>query len=282
MVTLGRDICGHPRIVHGGLTAAIMVRGQGWSPWAWGSPGAASVCRAGRGGGLACSQLCPSAQWKASSGRNAEWGRRSLPQDETLGMLMFSLKRSEQITLPGPMFTVSPLWLLFPHLLGQGVLGPWLMRLRALHCDGRQLAWRCSSPSCVKHQVARTRACPPPPMQVQLDISYKAKIDAGAVVLCTAEVESLEGRKLWMKVGWAAIEPSGVLAGVRQPGGAHGVTSWHGLGMRQPQPALMLTVCVHGSASLPPTCMQATVSDGPGGTVYATARSLFIAPKPRD
>lgn len=26
---------------------------------------------------------------------------------------------------------------------------------------------------------------------------------------------------------------------------------------------------------------QATVSDGPGGTVYATARSLFIAPKPR-
>lgn len=38
------------------------------------------------------------------------------------------------------------------------------------------------------------------PRQVQLDVSYRAKIDAGAVVLCTAEVESLEGRKLWMKV----------------------------------------------------------------------------------
>ena len=43
--------------------------------------------------------------------------------------------------------------------------------------------------------------------QVQLDISYKAKIDAGAVVLCTAEVESLEGRKLWMKVGWQLGAP---------------------------------------------------------------------------
>lgn len=56
-------------------------------------------------------------------------------------------------------------------------------------------------------------------MQVQLDISYKSKIDAGAVVLCTAEVESLEGRKLWMKVGWRMVEPSGVLARRGQPGG---------------------------------------------------------------
>lgn len=67
----------------------------------------------------------------------------------------------------------------------------------------------------------------PPPcvvcLQVQLEVSYKAKISAGRTVLCTTEVESMEGRKLWMK---------------------------------------------------------ATVSDGPEGQVYATARALFVAPKP--
>lgn len=58
---------------------------------------------------------------------------------------------------------------------------------------------------------------------MQLEVSYKAKISAGRTVLCTTEVESAEGRKLWMR---------------------------------------------------------ATVSDGPDGQVYATARALFVAPKP--
>lgn len=111
VISLGRAVCGFPRIVHGGLTAAII--------------------------------------------------------DETLGGLMFALKQSSAIQLPGPMFTV------------------------------------------------------------QLEVTYKQKIDASAqsAVLCTAEVESLEGRKLWMK---------------------------------------------------------ATVRDGPEGTVFASARALFVSPKPRE
>ena len=47
------------------------------------------------------------------------------------------------------------------------------------------------------------------------------KISAGATILCTAEVETVNGRKVWMK---------------------------------------------------------STVSDGPSGKVYATARALFVAP----
>ena len=47
------------------------------------------------------------------------------------------------------------------------------------------------------------------------------KISAGATILCTAELESVNGRKVWMK---------------------------------------------------------STVSDGPSGKVYATARALFVAP----
>ena len=47
------------------------------------------------------------------------------------------------------------------------------------------------------------------------------KISAGSIVLCTAEVESIQGRKLWMK---------------------------------------------------------STLTDGPSGKVYATARALFVAP----
>lgn len=110
VVSLGRNTCGHPRVVHGGLTAAII--------------------------------------------------------DESLGGLIFALMQDKQAAadLPWPMYTV------------------------------------------------------------QLDVSYRRKIDAGATVLCTTEVESIEGRKVWMK---------------------------------------------------------ATVSDGPEGAVYATARALFVSPKPR-
>jgi acyl-coenzyme A thioesterase PaaI-like protein len=45
-----------------------------------------------------------------------------------------------------------------------------------------------------------------PAYTVQLEVSYKSTISAGRTVLCTTEVESAEGRKLWMKAvvrcGW--------------------------------------------------------------------------------
>ena len=34
---------------------------------------------------------------------------------------------------------------------------------------------------------------------VSLEVQYKSKIAAGSTVLCTTEVESMEGRKLWMR-----------------------------------------------------------------------------------
>lgn len=43
-------------------------------------------------------------------------------------------------------------------------------------------------------------ACRGPAYTVHLEIGYKSKIEAGRTILCTTEVESLEGRKLWMKV----------------------------------------------------------------------------------
>lgn len=62
-----------------------------------------------------------------------------------------------------------------------------------------------------------------PAYTVALEVAYKHKIPAGATVLCSAELESLEGRKMWFK---------------------------------------------------------ATMTDGPDGKVYATARALFVSPKP--
>jgi len=62
-----------------------------------------------------------------------------------------------------------------------------------------------------------------PAYTVALEVAYKNKIPAGATVLCSAELESLEGRKMWFK---------------------------------------------------------ATMTDGPEGKVYATARALFVSPKP--
>lgn len=63
-----------------------------------------------------------------------------------------------------------------------------------------------------------------PAFTAQLDMTYKGKIASSSAILCTAEVESIEGRKIWMR---------------------------------------------------------AIVSDGPDGRVYATARALFVAPKPQ-
>ena len=107
--------------------------------------------------------------------------------DETLGGLMFSLKRSQHITLPGPMFTVG------------GGFGAGSVGWGTAACQsGLRLHRAATCRELNQLLPLQPIVCP---LQVQLDISYKAKIDAGAVVLCTAEVESLEGRKLWMKVG---------------------------------------------------------------------------------
>ena len=38
-----------------------------------------------------------------------------------------------------------------------------------------------------------------PAFTAHLEVEYKAKIQAGRLLLCTTEVESIEGRKLWMK-----------------------------------------------------------------------------------
>jgi acyl-coenzyme A thioesterase PaaI-like protein len=82
-IQLGKNVCGYPRIVHGGLTAAII--------------------------------------------------------DEAFGFLMISLRGNRQLPFMGPAFTAH------------------------------------------------------------LEVDYRAKIQAGRLLLCTTEVESIEGRKLWMK-----------------------------------------------------------------------------------
>ena len=82
IISLGREVAGFPRVVHGGLTAAMF--------------------------------------------------------DESFGGLLFSLKKSGGFKFWGPAYTV------------------------------------------------------------QLEVTYKSKIPAGATVLCCAEVESVEGRKIWM------------------------------------------------------------------------------------
>ncbi|KAK9821548.1 hypothetical protein WJX74_010745 [Apatococcus lobatus] len=83
VIKLGNEICGYPRIVHGGLTAAVV--------------------------------------------------------DECLGFLMFALKHQRALPFWGPAYTVH------------------------------------------------------------LEVDYKNKIQAGRLLLCEVEVESMEGRKLWMK-----------------------------------------------------------------------------------
>lgn len=52
---------------------------------------------------------------------------------------------------------------------------------------------------------------PPGPFYtVQLDVSYKAMMPAESRVLVTVEVESLEGRKLWMRARARWVEPRGL------------------------------------------------------------------------
>ena len=55
----------------------------------------------------------------------------------------------------------------------------------------------------------------PPLLQVHLEVGYKSKISAGQTVLCVTEVESMEGRKVWMKatVRWVG-DPASVAAAV--------------------------------------------------------------------
>ncbi|KAK9812857.1 hypothetical protein WJX72_004768 [[Myrmecia] bisecta] len=108
VIQLGSDVCGYPRVLHGGLTAAIF--------------------------------------------------------DESFGFLFFALKKQRALPFWGPAYTAH------------------------------------------------------------LEVNYKAKIQAGRLLLCTTEVESIDGRKVWMK---------------------------------------------------------AVMRDGPNGKVYATARALFVAPRPQ-
>ena len=153
---------------------------------------------------------------------------------------------------------------------------------RMLGCRAGEQAWtECD------HQFALL-LCRGPAYTVHLEIAYKSKIEAGRTILCTTEVESLEGRKLWMKVrwwgraagagagkGWPSVPASQLgrllARAVQCPAG----TSWP------------TTPCRHRLANrAPPACppillTQATVSDGPQGTVYATARALFVAPRPQ-
>jgi hypothetical protein len=91
-------------------------------------------------------------------------------------------------------------------------------------------------------------------------MTYRGKIQSCATILCTAEVESIEGRK----VGTTAVMSDAVhMQGVLYQ--LHGIASVDDL-------ATYLVLQVW---------MRAIVSDGPDGRVYATARALFVAPKPQ-
>lgn len=122
--------------------------------------------------------------------------------------------------------------------------------------------------------------CRGPAYTVHLEIAYKSKIEAGRTILCTTEVESLEGRKLWMKVwwlsraagatagkGWPSVPSSQLERRLARAGQGPAGTSWP----TAPRPLVLTPILL----------TQATVSDGPQGTVYATARALFVAPRPQ-
>ena len=49
-----------------------------------------------------------------------------------------------------------------------------------------------------------------PAFTVNLDVSYKAPVPAGSALLCTASLESVEGRKTWVRAEVAA-RPGGDL-----------------------------------------------------------------------
>lgn len=58
---------------------------------------------------------------------------------------------------------------------------------------------------------------------MSLEVQYKSKIAAGSTVLCTTEVESMEGRKLWMKA---------TVSGERLRQGGAGRGGWAGVRVR--------------------------------------------------
>lgn len=107
--------------------------------------------------------------------------------DESLGGLMFALIKHGALESKGPWFTVR-VGAAAPAARGPPVCAlPHAARLRRRR--PQLLACRPDT----NPRPASVR------LQAQLNVSYKRKIDAGAAVLCTTEVESLEGRKLWMK-----------------------------------------------------------------------------------
>ena len=96
VVSLGRNICGHPRIVHGGLTAALI--------------------------------------------------------DETLGGLMFALRSAQDISLPGPMYTVGAgCW--------GGVAG-WLGATPRRHASWQVAAWQAAGQARIPPQPRTPRPMP--------------------------------------------------------------------------------------------------------------------------
>ncbi len=62
-----------------------------------------------------------------------------------------------------------------------------------------ELPLASTRPNIIPFSLTRRRRGPA--YTVNLEVQYKSKIEAGRTILCTTEVESLEGRKLWMKVG---------------------------------------------------------------------------------
>ena len=85
------------------------------------------------------------------------------------------------------------------------------------------------------------------PRKPEFAVWVLQKMQAGRLVLCEAELESVEGRKMWMK------------ATVRTRSAAEG---------RWMQPRCIVSHML---------CMQ--VRDKPGGKIYATSRALFVVPK---
>lgn len=100
-------------------------------------------------------------------------------------------------------------------------------------------------------------------------MTYKQKIDAGRTVLVTTEIESCEGRKLWMHATVRCLRGSV----------GRGGQCWQAQAAAQAR-------CTLGAGSqqlgltTSPCIPSLSCSDGPQGKVYATARALFVAPKP--
>lgn len=100
------------------------------------------------------------------------------------------------------------------------------------------------------------------PKQLHQCVDDTQKISASSALLCTAEVESIEGRKVRLLgfdlTSYTSVSPVLCSAFLRPV-------------------ARSLITLIHTAQ----IWMRAIVSDGPDGKVFATARALFVAPKPQ-